>query len=111
MLKVPKFTPTVEIHCQLNRPLLETHRKFHCMNEMYKVHYGHSPESVQDMFQKVSEIHGRVTRQAMSDEYYLPSVKVETCKRNFAYRGIILWKEVPLAIRQSKSLNVFKNNR
>ena len=110
MLKLPKLTSTSEIHSRLNLPYLETRRKFHGMKQMYKIYHNQSPKAIQEMFQKVSDVHNRGTRQSIVDDYYPPRVRLEMCKRNFKFRGVYLWKEVPPDIRQSKSENVFKNN-
>ena len=105
-----KLTPTDEVHEICSMEYLITRCNMHVSNEMYKIDKGLSPLNVQSMFTKTMAVSERYTRSTANDMYYVPKCKLETGKRNFRYRGAKNWNYLPLALKQSPSLSVFKKN-
>lgn len=73
---------------------------------MYKVDRGMAPDCLSAKFTRVHEISQRSTRQ--SGDIYIPRVSTTAGKMSLAYRGGKLWNSLPLSLRQSTTLNVFK---
>ena len=65
------------------------------------------PSSLSSMFQKTNEVHEYQTRQAKHD--FLPPMPKTNClKKAFSYRGAVAWNNLPTAIKNSESINIFK---
>ncbi len=96
-----------DMHSELNLLPLEKRRKFHCLNETYKIMHSLSPKYLSVKYTLVSDIHQR-TRSSTSMILYNKKCRLECTKRNFVYRSVLCWNALPEHIKQSSSLNEFK---
>ena len=109
ILQLPKLTPTTKVQETAKLPLLKR-RGWHTCTAMYKVSTNRMPQAVLSMFNPINTIQSRQTRSSYNKDYYVPKVKLNMGKRNFRHGRVIAWKEVPLEMRTTKSLNIFKKH-
>ncbi len=60
-------------------------------------------------FKKVGTNHTRVTRAVTNQDLILPTLHLETSKRDIGYRGPLYWNLVDNEIKGAQNLAVFKN--
>ena len=77
---------------------------------MYKFTSGLLPPSLINDFHFVKNIHPYPTRSSCSNNIALPQVKTEFFKRTISYTGPALWNSLPVDLRNSTSVDVFKRN-
>ena len=73
---------------------------------MYKHIKSDIPTLFSSFYQKNNSIHGHNTR--TSDDLYVPMVKTNVRKFSIRIKGAQVWNSIPTAIRNCKSLFVFK---
>ena len=64
------------------------------------------PDYLADTFISHSQITSRNTRQ--SNDLNIPTCRLATGQRSFAYRGDILWNNLTDNLKQTKSVKAFK---
>ena len=74
---------------------------------MYLSHHCLLPKSLLELFFLNSNFHNYSTRSA--NNYHLPKSHTAFFQRTIIYTGPHLWNSLPCAIRNSKSLNIFKS--
>ena len=107
VLMAGKLTSTKHIHETLHVMPLEIRRNMHVANEMAKVCLAISPLAIQNMFFKVSH-DGPVTRSKTAGTYDVPKCNLEMSKRNFRYRGPVVWTQLPTTVCNQADLDHFK---
>ena len=108
ILKCERLRPVADMHAVCDVKMLNIRRDRHVSNEMYRVVHGLSPTGIQDMFQSAQNVHSRETRSNYPEQLYLPRCHLEFSKRNFKYRGVINWNPLPVDMKRSPSLSIFK---
>ena len=89
---------------------LENRRFQQKITTMYKIVIDDNmPKYLCDLFRSVSTIHNYNVR-GCSLNVALPKPKTNSLKRSFKYSGAAAWNSLPLWVRESTSLNIFKNN-
>ena len=61
-----------------------------------------------DLFTHQNEIKQRSTRSSSLNNLYVPKSKLKKADQSVAINGSKIWNELPLDIRQSTSLGIFK---
>ena len=74
---------------------------------MFLCHQHLLPESLMEFFFLNNYFHNYNTR--FATDYHLPKSHTTFFQRSIIYSGPCLWNSLPSAIRDSKSLNVFKS--
>ena len=69
-----------------------------------KINNGLCLENLQNKFTPRSNIWRYNTRKI--DDFEIPRLRLEYCKKSFGYQGASAWNEIPLQIRDSASLTV-----
>ena len=110
ILKVPKRTSTLSAHTDLNMLTLSQRRTLHVAKEMYKIDMGLCPESVLATFDRRSSITNRTTRSSAKGCFEVPNYRLIQTRRNFVYRGIKTWKQIPEFLKHSESVDTFVSN-
>ena len=77
---------------------------------MYKSLNNLAPDYMLDLFNKVSESHSRNLRSVENDLLMIPFSKTRYYGRSFAIQGAKQWNSLPISIRNTPSLNIFKHN-
>ena len=72
----------------------------------YKIKNGLCPEILKNKFTPRSNISKYNTRKI--DDFEIPRLRLEYCKKSFGYQGASAWNEIPKQIRDSASLSSFK---
>ena len=75
---------------------------------MYKTLNNEMPKYLHDFFQYVSEAHKHNLRGSHSN-LTLPRPRTNYLKNSFKYSGAVSWNSLPLNVRESSSVMVFKN--
>ena len=107
ILKVLKRTSTAIIHSELNMLTLAQRRQLHMAKEMFKIDKGLYPATVITRFQKRSEVTTKCTRAVTRGGYNLPRYRLQQSQRNFVYRGMKLWEDLPPNTRAIADLDSF----
>ena len=77
---------------------------------MFKALHGMAPEYLSEMFVKTSQIHSRSLRSTDNDMLRVPYARTNYFENSFTVSGAKLWNTLPLALRLTSNLNIFKQN-
>ena len=105
-VKSSEHRSTNEIHDILNWDTLENRNTKHSYAMMYKVLHDLAPEYLKENVAYKSNKYSLRQNNSLA----LPKPNTQKCKRTFLYRGSKLYNDLPMHIRQSSSLAIFKNN-
>ena len=75
---------------------------------VFKIKSGTAPDYLGEYFSLASSVHGYSTRFRDNGSYTIPKVK-GFGKKSFAYKGCMLWNDLPLYIRKINGLREFKD--
>ena len=75
---------------------------------MFKINKGMTPQSVNNMFNNISDIHHYQTRSSLQDNYFRIPINKQITKTAISYSGPKLWNDILGLIRDSPSLETFK---
>ena len=77
---------------------------------MFKAVHGLAPHYLCNDVTMIVDVHGYDTRSSENMNLYVPKYTKEICKRSFAYKGSMLWNDLPDEVKESSSLDAFKSN-
>ena len=77
---------------------------------MYKIENDLALTHMKEMFFKTSYLHTYSTRSATSGGFHLPHRKLNIGKASFSYRGVHVWNQLLVEIREAQSLENFQNS-
>ena len=77
---------------------------------MFKAIHGLAPHYLCNDVTMIVDVHGYNTRSLENMNLYVPKYTKEICKRSFAYKGSMLWNDLPDEVKESSSLDAFKSN-
>ena len=101
-------TPSKEMFSQLKwLPFNDRVTYFKCVF-MYKCIHHLSSNFYHDSFVFVSDTHSFNTRHAANLNLIIPRARTEQYKHSIFYSSIFLWNNLPIEIKTSNSLNIFK---
>ena len=75
---------------------------------MFKTNRKMTPQSVNNMFNNISDIHHYQTRGSLQDNYFRIPINKQITKTAISYSGPKLWNDIPGSIKDSPSLETFK---
>ena len=98
---------SVEVRSKLNWPTLNERRKYHTAIVMYKILHGSAPSYLKELFKPFE---GTVPYKLRGKEQniLLPLPKTDSCKKSFLYSGAKVWNDLPLEVKNKKTLASFK---
>ena len=108
IMRVDSRTSISEIRLQAGLPLLSSRRHCHTATEMFKMVNGLSPD-IRYRFVAVEGISNVSTRSSVKGDLYLLATRLQATKHSFVCRGAMTWNGLPLDVRQSTSVEEFKN--
>ena len=73
---------------------------------MYQCINDNIPEVFDNFFQRNNSVHGHNTRQA--DDLQVPYARLDIRKSCLKVHGANLWNNIPILVKQSASLDIFK---
>ena len=73
---------------------------------MYQCINGNIPEVFDNFFQRNNSVHGHNTRQA--NDLHVPYARLDIRKSCLKVHGANLWNNIPVLVKQSPSLDIFK---
>ena len=94
---------------ELNWLIFPKRVQYHSCTMVYKALHGLAPEYIEDLFTKVSDSHSRHLRSVDNKLLRVPSSKTNIFENSFTITAAKQWNELPLEVRNSSSLNAFKN--
>ena len=68
---------------------------------MFKVYSNKAPSSISGLFSKSTNRYGSLN-------FILPKARIEICKTSLSFSGAAVWNDLPLSIKLSASISVFK---
>ena len=77
---------------------------------MLKINKGMTPQSVNNMFNDISDIHHYQTRGSLQDNYFRIPINKQITKTAISYSGSKFWNAIPGSIRDSLLLRHFKKD-
>ena len=110
ILQVDKYTHTLDTHTFLNMDTLDKHWKKHVSVQVYKYLNCPGPPACRNMFTYTTEYHTVNTRASQKPTLVVPRINLSMSQRNLKYFGAKIWLEIPDDIKQSSSLEIFKEN-
>ena len=108
ILKADIYTHIDFMHDELELSMLYQRRCQHICNMMHKMLNGQGPPDCAEAFIYEHEIHHIQTRRAACDLLCVPRTRLKCSERDFMVEGPRLWNQIPLAIRQTESHDLFK---
>ena len=63
-----------------------------------------------DRFTSYQTVHGYETRVQANESLTIPSFRSAKCQKSFLAVGTKFWNDLPLHVRNSSSLKIFKSN-
>ena len=77
---------------------------------MFKALHGLEPHYLCNGVTMIVDVHGYDTRSSENMNLYALKYTKEMSKRNFAYKGILLWNNLPSEVKECSSLDAFRIN-
>ena len=77
---------------------------------IYKALNGFTPEYITSLLRPVAETYDRRLRSSVNGTLAVPRSRTSLYDRSFSVSAPRLWNSLPVSLRHSTSLNVFKNN-
>ena len=74
----------------------------------FKINREMTPQSVNNMFNNISDFHDYQTRGSLQDNYFRIPINEQITKTAISYSGLKLRNDIPGSIRDSPSLETFK---
>ena len=109
ILKADITTPSQSMFNELNWLIFPKRVQYHSCTMVYKALHGLAPEYIEYLFTKVSDSHSRHLRSVDNELLRVPSSKTNIFENSFTITAAKQWNELPLEVRNSSSLNAFKN--
>ena len=95
---------------ELHMTTLQDRRRRGDMIEVWKILKGHENVKIDTFFKMVDEYSSRTTRLSDSMMLAKPIARLEIRKNFFSHRVIDHWNSLPFHIKNSPSINSFKNS-
>ena len=104
-----RYDSATQMRAELCQDSLSLKRTAHTPNEMYKIMNDIAPAELSALF-KLNENTGNhsVLRSQSRQDLKIPKCNLASSKRNFVYRGSVKWNNLPLHLRNSDTLAIFK---
>ena len=102
-LRCDKRSSIQQMHDLLEMPILSTRRFNHTAIEMYKVYHLLSPCIISDRLNCVEHVSTVSTRSAVGGDFYIHCTPLQQTKHSFCFRGVMVWKSLPLEARFARS--------
>ena len=80
----------------------------HLSRGVYKCIFGLSPSNMSNLFVMIDQVHNVNTRQAAANNVVVPNYRLQSTRRDFAYRGPFYWQLLDQDIRDAASFGQFK---
>ena len=77
---------------------------------MFKCIHGLAPNYLRNDVTMHVDIHGYNTRSGENMDLYVPRVIKDIYKRSFSYMATNLWNQLPTDVKESATLDSFKQN-
>ena len=89
---------------------LDVQRKLHTAHFVNRGLNLESTSHVNNMFTRSAQLVERVTRSTIQVKLYIPRCRTQCADGNIRVRGAIIYNQIPLDVRESRSHNSFNNS-
>ena len=103
------LTPTTVLFERLNWISIQDRIILHKATFMYKIIYHLCPDYLHNLFKYTSEITKKTLRSVHNNDLYIPRPNSKYLKQSLQYTGPKIWNSLPLDLRSSNTVTVFKN--
>jgi len=100
------YARTVDMFTELKWLKLENRIEYHRAIQMYKCQNNMCPANIKDMFIPVHNVHSYNTRAAANNDLHVGDVH----RKCFSFLGVKTWNSIPVLIRNSVNINIFKKS-
>ena len=101
-------TRGIDIGDSLNIQTIRQRRDYFLSVLMFKAIHGLAPHYLCNDVTMIVDVHGNRSTENMN--LYVPKYIKEMCKRSFAYKGSMLWNDLPDEVKEFSSLDAFKSS-
>ena len=101
-------SPSAELFAELKWMEFPERVKYQKAIIIYKISHNLAPKYLQDLFQQTADIHDRALRSTSDNLLYVPKPNLEQFRNSLSYSGSKTWNSIPINIKQSDSLSLFK---
>ena len=101
-------SPSAELFAELKWMEFPERVKYQKAIIMYKISHNLAPKYLQDLFQQTADIHDRALKSTSDNLLYVPKPNLEQFRNSLSYSGSKTWNYIPINIKQSDSLSLFK---
>ncbi len=105
---VDRHFSATSVHLETNTPWLDTIRKERCCIEVYKALNSLAPPAICNMFLRPD--HERSLRSSHANQFIPPRNRTAFADNNFVCRSYQYWQHIPIDVRNSSSLAIFKKS-
>lgn len=121
ILKLQKRAARIILHADFNTPSstmfaelgwLPVHKrlKYNKAVFIYKALNGLTPEYITSLLKPMAETHDRHLRSSVNGTLAVPRSRTSLYDRSFSVTAPRLWNSLPISLRNSSTLNIFKTN-
>ena len=100
----------VDIVRSLHLQTVKDRRDYFLCVLMFKCIHGLAPNYLRNDVTMYVDIHGYDTRSGENMDLYVPRVIKDNYKRSFSYMATNLWNQLPTDVKESATLDSFKQN-
>ena len=102
------YTPTKNLHKELNIPLVKDIGKMNCLKLVHKIMNNQAPEAFQNYFTQNKSIPGRRSGTRQDNDLATNEYKTSIAKKTFRYRGANFWNQISkTGIQSIKETSIF----
>lgn len=110
ILRADYTTPSAAMFHELGWLPIDKRLKYNKAVFVYKALNNLSPQYIADLLKPMSETHSRTLRSSVNGALAVPRSRSSLFDRSFSYSAPRLWNSIPHSIRNSSTLNSFKQN-
>ena len=109
ILDKPIETPSIELFSELKWMMFPERVMYQKAILMYKIMHDLTPPYLANIFKLSKEVHDRTLRSTSENLLYVPKPNIELYRNSLAYSGSKIWNSIPDRLRNSTSLQQFRN--
>ena len=109
ILQTDYSTPSSEMFAELGWQPINKRLAYSKAVFTYKALKGQTPQYISELLKPVAETHDRHLRSSSNGTLAVPKSRTSVFDRSFSVSALGLWNSLPIDIRNSTTLNGFKN--
>lgn len=110
ILNKPTLTSSKQLFIELNILPFTYRTTYHIAVMVYKALNGLTPDYLTTCLSSISQVCTYNLRSATANNLMLPRPNSDLLKKSFSFAGVQTWNSLPLALKKSTSLSIFKEH-